>query len=130
MLITPLEKLLYVIEKAREFDAETPEVDSDSGSNPSDDANVAILQDTADNPVQEELVAALDALTDEERVEILALTWLGRGDFDRSEWREALAQAREIHDNSETAYLIGTPLLADYLQEGIAALGHSLADDR
>jgi uncharacterized protein DUF3775 len=58
----------------------------------------------------------------------LALMWLGRGDFDRSEWRAALAQAREIHNAHETSYLLGTPLLADYLEEGIAALGFSLQD--
>ena len=49
--------------------------------------------------------------------------WLGRGDFDRGEWPAALAQAREIHNSHETSYRIGTPLLADYLEEGIAALG-------
>ena len=54
--------------------------------------------------------------------------WLGRGDFDAGEWRDALAQAREIHDARETSYLIGTPLLADYLEEALAALGYSLED--
>ena len=54
--------------------------------------------------------------------------WLGRGDFDRSGWRDALAQARDLHSPAETEYLIGTPLLADYLEEAIAALGYSLED--
>ncbi len=128
MLTTPLEQLAYIIEKAREFDAQTAPVDSDSGSNPTDDNDVAILEDTADNPTRQELAAALDALDDDQKIEILALTWLGRGDFDRAEWRDALAQAREIHDAGETGYLIGTPLLADYLEEAVAALGYSLED--
>jgi Protein of unknown function (DUF3775) len=126
MLATPLDQLAYIIEKAREFDAQTAPVDSDSGSNPSDDNNVAILEGSADNPARQELVAALDALDEDQRIEILALMWLGRGDFDRSEWRDALAQAREIHNAAETQYLVGTPLLADYLGEGIAALGYLL----
>jgi hypothetical protein len=92
MLKIPLEQLAFIIEKAREFDAETAPVDSDSGSNPSDDNDVAILEDTADNPTRQELVGALDVLDDDQRTEILALTWLGRGDFDRSEWQEALAR--------------------------------------
>jgi len=128
MLNIPPVQLAYIVEKARAFDAETPPVDTDSGSNPSDDNEVAILEATADNPIQQELSAALNALDDEQRIEILALMWLGRGDFDRSERRAALAQAREIHNAHETSYLLGTPLLADYLEEGIAALGFSLQD--
>jgi hypothetical protein len=130
MLKTPLEQLAYIIEKAREFDAETAPVDSDSGSNPSDDKDVAILEGTGDNPTEQELTAALDALDDDQRVELLALTWLGRGDFSRGEWREALVRAREIHNEAETDYLIGTPLLADYLEEALDALGYSLEDYR
>jgi len=128
MLTIPPAQLAYIVEKARAFDAETAPVDTDSGSNPSDDNEVAILEATADNPIQQELSAALNALDDEQRIEILALMWLGRGDFDRGEWRAALAQAREIHNAHETSYLLGTPLLADYLEEGIAALGSSLQD--
>jgi len=128
MLKTPLEQLAYIIEKAREFDAETAPVDADPGSNPSDDNDVSILEDTGDNPTGQELAAALGALDDDQRVEILALMWLGRGDFDRSEWTDALKQAREIHDETETDYLIGTPLLADYLEEALNTLGYSLDD--
>lgn len=128
MLKTPLEYLAYVIEKAREYGAETAPADSDSGSNPTDDNDVAILEATADNPIGQELAAALNSLDDDQRIEILALMWLGRGDFERSEWRAALTQAREIHNTHETSYLIGTPLLADYLEDGLDALGYALAD--
>jgi hypothetical protein len=128
MLSTPLEQLAYIIEKAREFDEETAPVDTGSGSNPSDDNDVAILEDTPDNPTRQELVAALDGLDDDQKIEILALVWLGRGDFAATEWRDALAQAREIYDATETEYLLGTPLLADYLEEAISALGYSLED--
>ena len=120
MLKTPLERLAYIVEKAREFDAETAPVDSDSGSNPSDDKDVAILEATSDNPTGQELAAALDTLDDDQKIEILALMWLGRGDFDRTEWRQALAQARATRDLRVTDYLLGTPLLGDYLEEALA----------
>ena len=128
MLQTTLEQLAYIIEKAREFDVQTAPVDSDSGSNPSDDNDVTILEATDDNPTLQELTAALDVLDDEQRIELLALVWVGRGDFDRSEWRDALAQAREVHDENETSYLLGTPLLADYLETALDLLGYSLED--
>jgi hypothetical protein len=128
MLTIAPERLGYIIEKAREFDAETAPVDPDSGSNPSDDGGIAILEATASNPIEQELAAALDTLNDDERVELLALMWVGRGDFDRKEWRDALARAREIHNTAETGYLIGTPLLADYLEQGLNVLGYPVED--
>jgi len=128
VLTIPLEKLAYIITKAREFDVEVPPVDEDSGSNPSDDAEWDVLEANADNPTYQELVDAINGLSDLERIELLALTWLGRGDYAREEWREALKEARRIHDEKETDYLIGTPLLADYLEEGLSQLGYSLED--
>ena len=128
MLTIPLEKLAYIITKAREFDAEVPPVDEDSGSNPSDDAERDVLEFGADNPTYQELVDAIDSLSDRERIELLALAWLGRGDYAKEEWSEVLEEARRVHDEKETQYLVGTPLLADYLEEGLSELGYSLED--
>jgi uncharacterized protein DUF3775 len=128
MLATPLEELAFIITKAREFDAETMPVDPDDGSNPSDDDEVAILDDTADNPSGEELADAIGLLNDDQKAELLALMWTGRGDFEASEWASAIAQARDSLDGRVTEYLIGTPLLGDYLEEGLAALGYSIED--
>ena len=129
MLKTPRDRLLFIIEKARQYDVATAPLDLESGSNPTEDGDVAILEDTADNPTREELAGALDTLNEEQRIEILALIWLGRGDFDRAEWPAAVKQAREINSEISTEHLIGTPLLADYLEEAIAALGYSLEDE-
>jgi hypothetical protein len=126
MLTMPLEKLAYIVEKAREWDAEVPPEGQQEGSNASDDGERAILENTPDNPTATELRDAIDGLNIDEREELLALVWLGRGDFDRKGWREALRQARETADAHETDYLLGTPLLADYLEEGLAVLGQSL----
>jgi hypothetical protein len=125
----PLEKLGYIIEKAREFDAEVP-VDRDavSGSDPADDDERQILLDTPENPSGQELRDAIDGLNIDEREELLALMWLGRGDYGAESWREALRQARETLTASEADYLLGTPLLGDYLEEGASALGLSLED--
>ena len=128
MLRIPLEKLAYIITKAREYDVEVPPVDEESGSNPADDAEWDVLQENPDNPVYQELVDAIDSLSDFERIELLALTWLGRGDYSKEEWREALAEARRVHDAKETEYLVGTPLLGDFLEEGLAQLGYAIED--
>ena len=128
MLTIPLEKLAYIVTKAREFDAEVPPVDEDSGSNPSDDAERDVLEFGANNPTHQELTDAIDSLSDRERVELLALTWLGRGDYTKEEWREVLEEAHRVHDERETQYLVGTPLLADYLEEALSQLGYWLEE--
>jgi hypothetical protein len=128
MLTIPLEKLAYIIEKAREFDAEVPADPDETGSNPADDDEREILLDTPDNPTAQELRDALHGLNLDEREELLALTWLGRGDFDAESWSEALRQARETDIALEIRNLPHTPLLGDYLEEGAAALGVSLED--
>ena len=129
-LSVPLETLVYIIEKAREFDAEVPPVLIEDGSNPSDDeaGDTSILEDRASNPTAEELKEALETLNDDQRDEIVALTWVGRGDFTNEDWDEAVGAAHERHNGDETRYLMGTPLLADYLEEGAAQLGYSRED--
>ena len=129
MLSISLERLGYIIEKAREWDAEVPvDPDAASGSDAADDDERQILLDTPDNPTAQELRDAIESLNIDEREELLALVWLGRGDYDAQSWPEALQQARDSGNAHEASYLLGTPLLADYLEEGAAALGLSLDD--
>lgn len=126
MLNIPLERLAFIIEKAREFDAESAPVNENADD---DDENVsAILDDTRSNPTYQELLGSIDSLNDDERDEVIALTWLGRGDFSKEEWRQAKAAAHERHNGREAEYLAGTPLLADYLEEAASQLGYSLED--
>ena len=80
MLAIPLERLAFIIAKAREFDAEVPvEPDAATGSDGPDDDEREVLLDTPDNPTEEELRDAIDGLGPPERHELLALMWLGRG---------------------------------------------------
>ena len=128
MLTIPLEKLAYIVEKAREFDAEVPGEIEDTVSSAVDDGEREVLLDTPDNPTAVELREALESLNADEREELLALTFLGRGDFDGAAWNEALAQARRTVTETEPSYLMGTPLLADYLEEAVGLLGLSLEE--
>jgi len=129
-LVIPLETLaFFIIVRAREFDAEVPvEPDAATGSDGPDDDEREVLLDTPDNPTEQELRDAIDGLGDPERQELLALMWLGRGDYDADSWPEVLREAAESTIASVTDYLVGTPLLGDYLEEGASALGLSLED--
>ena len=120
------EKVFFIIVKAREFDEQVAPSDPDSGSNPADDREVDVLEEHADNPVVQELQAAFTRLNIDEQLDLLALTWLGRGDFDT--FAEARQEAEGLEDVHVARYLIGTPLLGDYLEEGLSSLGISLED--
>jgi hypothetical protein len=128
MLAIPLQKLAYIIIKAREYDVEEGEVDVESGSNPSDDREADVLEENPENPVREELTDAIEGLGQPERIELLALMWLGRGDYTKEDWHEALREAARVRDDREAEYLAATPMLASFLEEGLSQLGYSIDD--
>lgn len=122
-------KVCFIIVKAREFDAKVEPIEPDPGSNPSDEEEREILEDYSDDPTLEELRGAIDALDDDELIDVIALAWVGRGDFARGDWAEARALATERHRQPAADYLIGMPALGDYLEEGLSELGYSCAED-
>jgi hypothetical protein len=125
-LTLPSETLAFIIEKAREFDAQVEVDDPDSGSNPSDDKELAIMEATSDNPTEEELTATLRGLNDDQLTELLALLWVGRGDYDGAGWSDAVKQARAAKNKRIVRYLVSTPMLGDLVEEGLAELGISV----
>jgi hypothetical protein len=120
------EKAFYIIVKAREFDEKVAPADPESGSNPTDDRDVDVLESDADDPTSQELEGALATLNIDEQLDLLALTWLGRGDF--TSFEQARREAEDVRDKHIPSYLIGTPKLGDYLEEGLAQLGYSLEE--
>jgi len=117
------EKLCFIIEKAREFDVKDVVTDPDSGSNPADDAMIAVLEDHRDDPVVQELIAVIKSMSVDEQIDLVALTWLGPGDGGLEDWRELRAEAARAHNRRTATYLLGIPLLADYLGEAASLFG-------
>ncbi len=128
MLDIDPQTVYVLILKAREFD------DKDEPGEPSPDASPAdeVLEEDmhyyADDPVAQEIKDMIDSLNDDQQTELVALTWIGRGDFTANEWGEAVRTARERHSNPTSDYLLGTPLLGDYLEEGLSQLGVTVED--
>ena len=125
----PSDKLGFVIVKAREYDVKESDSDPDEGSNPTDDGNTDVLMDKSDDPVREELLGAIRELPEDERLQLVALAWLGRGTYDISEWGTALETARSEHRRRTAEYLLGLPLLGDYLEDGLAMFEDGIVDD-
>ena len=118
-----LEKVCFVTAKARELDVKVAPEELDDASD--EDMMQRILEDYADDPTFEELQSFLRDQNDDELGELLALAWLGRGDFTIEEWRDGLRQVRDVRQYHTADYLLGTPLLADFLQEGLSQFGLS-----
>ena len=122
------EKVCFVILKAREFDVKDSPTIPDEGSNPADDQMVEVLEDRGDDPVVWELAAFIGAMNEDEQIDLVTLTWLGRGDGSLQEWDELRAEAARAHNRHTVLYLLRTPLLPDYLEDGIAEFGRSCED--
>ncbi len=123
------EKLCFIIAKARQFDVKDVVTDPDDASNPADDAMLSVLEDHKDDPVVQELVAVIFAMSEDEQVDLVTLTWLGRGDGTIEDWAELRAEAARAHNRRTASYLLGIPLLADYLEEAISQFGISCEDE-
>jgi len=123
LTISP-EQVCFIIVKAREFDVK----DAVSEPDPSDDKDVAVLEDHEDDPVVEELTSFIDAMSEDEQIDLVALAWLGREDSTAKDWEAVREEAARAHNARTAAYLLGMPLLGDFLEEGLSMLGYSCAE--
>jgi hypothetical protein len=121
----------FLIVKAREFDVKEANSDPDSGSNATDDNMIDVLEDNSSDPVASEIAGFINALSEEEQIDLVALMRLGRGDGTIEEWDDLRREAADERERNRHAarYLLGQPLLGDYLADGLAAFGLSWADD-
>jgi hypothetical protein len=102
--------------------------DPDSASNATDDNQASVLEAHSDDLTQKEIVAFINALSDEEQADLVALLWLGRGDGTMEDWDDLRDEAQRQHNNRTAAYLLGEPLLSDHLEEGLSQFGFSCED--
>lgn len=119
------EKVCFIVVKARDFDAKDVVTDPDDSSNATDDGMLSVLEDHKDDPVVQEITAAIFGMSEDEQIDLVTLVWLGRGDGTLEDWDELRAEAARAHNKRTAAYLLGTPLLPDHLEEGLAQFGMS-----
>jgi hypothetical protein len=119
------EKVCQIVAKDRQFVAKDLVTEPDPGSNPSDDGMIEVLEDHNDDPVYEELVTFINALDEDEQVDLVTLAWLGRGDGPIEDWDELRQEAVRSHNRRTGQYLLGLPLLSEYLEDALAQFGYS-----
>ncbi|HET7492216.1 MAG TPA: DUF3775 domain-containing protein [Candidatus Acidoferrales bacterium] len=116
------EKVFFIISKSRQAESSTAGLEGDVDSD--DD----MPQDHSGRTARSELNGFIRDLNEDEQVDLVALMWLGRGDNEIGNFRELRAEASRAHNKRTAAYLIGTPMLADYLEEALSEFGLSFED--
>jgi hypothetical protein len=129
-LAISLDKVRFLIEKTREFDAKEEVSDPDSGSNGSDDNMIDVLEDNGDDPVVREIKGFINAMSEDEQVDLLALMRLGRGDGAIDDWDDLRREAADEAGQETANTLLGEPMVSDYLAEGLDAFGLTWDDER
>ena len=119
------DKICFVIVKAREMASKVAAWDDSATS---DHDAESILEDFSEDATMAELKEFIADLNEDEQVSLVALAWIGRGSFGPDELDEALSTARAERVNRTEDYLLGMPLLPDYLEEGLDKLGYSVED--
>ncbi len=121
--LTPLETLCRIILRAKEYEAQVP-TDYDGGEAPENvddegEETLSVLDDSLNTSVEEELIASLEDLAEDQQAELLAFAWVGQGTYDVSDWDEALEEAAD--ENNIVGELMEMPMLASVLEAGLAA---------
>ncbi len=118
----------YIVLKARQVYAPEDTVEENIGANPVDEEALEALAGNEDDPSLQELKAWIEYLNLDEQCQLVALAWLGRGDYGKEDWPEAVVTAQQRHSEHTGDYLLGMPLLADYLEEGLSQFDLSCED--
>jgi hypothetical protein len=113
------DKVCFLIAKLHEFGVET-EVPVGNSSNASDDGFVAVYIDSPDQSVRREIEEFIGAMNDDEKRELIALSMIGSGEYQKEEWPELLKEASGHPEATTAAYLLGIPNAADQLEEGLS----------
>jgi hypothetical protein len=119
-----LESVAAIVDAARavqegeESGALAREEEDEEGLDAEDDENMD----------EDALRAFIADLNEDEQASLIALAWVGRGDYAGPDFEEARALAKERNIRDPADYLLGIDMLGDMLEEGLAELGLSLED--
>jgi hypothetical protein len=128
MLHIPLDTVCYIIAKAREFQAQEDVVIPEAPSSPAEDWAQQILAHHSGDYTLTEFVECIGEMDQRQRAELIALMWVGRGDYGIEDWESAVDDAIGDYSVRAAQYLIAHPMVSDDLEEGLIAHGYSCED--
>jgi len=114
------ETVRFIINTAHEFHAREDIMFPEDSETVDEGWIQQFTSDFGDDPYYQEMRNTINDLEPDQQVSLVSLMWVGRGDYSIDEWKDALAYAEDTWTKHTAEYLIGTELLADYLDEGLA----------
>ncbi len=117
-------RVAHVIVRARELDAKVGRWDRRGDSVDAD----SILESRRGDATELELRAFLSGLPEDQQAELVAIMWIGRGTFEPEEWEDAVRTATEEKSTPTEDYLLGSPMLSEYLESGLEKLGFDVTE--
>lgn len=123
-----LDKICFLIERAHEFEDKGTPTEIGGDETHLEDPDLDDLDGSYSDPIQDELASFFENLNQDEELDLVALMWIGRGTYEVDDWVEAREVAEKEATQSTAEYLLGTPLLAEHLENGLEAFGLSCAD--
>ena len=121
------QKVCFLIVKLREFGVQA-EPNLGGGSDASDDKFVAVFNEEANPSVVQEAEGLIQGMNVEEQQELIALSLVGRGDYSKEEWTDAMQAAVSHPEPTTSAFLMENPTVSDDLEEGLSLFGFSCSD--
>lgn len=122
------ETACFLISKLHEFQVKDEVEIPDMPGDPTTDWAQQVMAEHMDDYCFLEIASAINDLDPVQQATLVALMWVGRGDFEVEEWDEALREAKGAWNPHTAAYLAATPMAADYLDEGLSLFGYSCQD--
>ena len=122
------EKVGFIIQMARQLDNGDSFDDGVGAAESIDSVDYESLDEALETPPGDQISEYINGLNEDEALDLVALMWVGRGTYRARQFDQArlVAAAEATHSTSE--YLVGTPLLADYLEDGLEAMGISVEE--
>lgn len=120
-----------LIHRAKEFHAKEGLVipETDLTGSPGDNwSPMLVLEDHKGDLTYQEFKERVNDLEPDQQIALVTLMWIGRGDYTKDDWDEAYAEAESQWTKQTAEYLLAHPLLASYLEEGLAAFDYSCDD--
>ena len=123
-----LEEICYLIAKIREHEVQEGVNAPDDGSNATDDGALQVLEARSDDSTYDELTSLITDMNFDAQSFLVALVWVGRGSHSLADWDATLAEARDSHSDHTASYLLGMPLLSEFIENGLSEFGLSCQD--
>jgi hypothetical protein len=129
VLAIPVDTACYIVRKLREYENMDLLVEREELANPLEREDVDELVEQENeysfDPVRQELVSFIGDLTEDQKIDLVALMWLGRNNASVADWSSIREEAAQAYNARTSDYILGSPLAGDFLEEGLSALGYA-----